>query len=125
VPPPCGDDDRRSVAGRAKVRRTGQGIFVAVNFCDVPCFEALQAFLELGVVAVNFFFAPARAPRGTSLTLGLERGTLLVAERDHRIDAHGTAGWDIAGHERDADENQRYHCEGQRIRGLHSVKQAG
>jgi len=39
------------------VRRTGSGVFVAINFWDVLCLLVVAAIFEFGLVAISFFFA--------------------------------------------------------------------
>jgi hypothetical protein len=39
------------------VRRRGRGVFVAINFWDVLCFQRLPTIFNFGVVAISFFFA--------------------------------------------------------------------
>src|SRR5215470_3825706 len=40
---------------------------------------------------------------------------LFVAEGDHRVDAHGAAGWDVAGGQSDSEQNQCNGDEGERV----------
>lgn len=52
----------------AKPRRTRNAVFVAINFCDVPCFKSLSTIFDFGVVAINLFFALSKACRSTTRT---------------------------------------------------------
>jgi elongation factor P hydroxylase len=47
--------------------------------------------------------------------------SLFVAQGYGGVDAHGAAGWEVAGQERDGAEQQSYCGEGDGVGGLHAV----
>ena len=63
-------------------------------------------------------------PSPTKIKNGAVNGPLLIAQRHHRIDFGGAAGWDVAGRERHGEQIQRNGDEGERVGGLDAREQA-